>query len=167
VTNILTAAEAANVLRVETNNADMLALLPVIDDHIRNATGHDWTQDSAIQPGAKAAARMLLVQWFENPGMVGSSEMPVFGLVAALSQLETIALRYKTFEGSSSAGAISVPGSRAGDTVGSLVGIVGASGDQSSNFEAVITVDDQIQQLSSSDLSAKYYRVYLVPLSTL
>lgn len=39
--NILTASEASAVLRCETTDADMLALLPLVDAYIRNATGHD------------------------------------------------------------------------------------------------------------------------------
>jgi hypothetical protein len=69
-----------------------------------------------------------------------------------------------TFEGLSAAGAVSLSGAREGDTVEMLIGLVGVVGDQSANFEAVITVDGQIQQTSASDLSGKYYRVYLVGL---
>jgi hypothetical protein len=166
MTNILTAAEAANVLRVESNNADMLALLPLVDAHILHATGHDWSIDTTINPAAKAAARILLVMWFENPGMVGSQEVPMFGLTATLTQLEAIALRYKTFAGSDTPGAIELSGARVGDTVSSLIGLIGATGDQSSKFESVITVDDEIQQLTAG-LSDKFYRVYLVPLGAL
>lgn len=91
--NILTAAEAAIVLRCETSDPDMLALLPLVDAYVKNATGRDWTQDSTIYPEAKSAARMLLVQWHENPGMVGGGQVPLhFGLTSALVQLEAIAL---------------------------------------------------------------------------
>ena len=73
MTNILTASEAAVVLRCEATDADMLALLPLVDSYIRNATGHDWAADSSIRAEAKSAARMLLVLWHENPGMINSS----------------------------------------------------------------------------------------------
>ncbi len=162
--NILTAAEGAVVLRCESTDADMLALLPLIDATIRDATGHDWTVDSPIRPEAKAAARMLLVRWHENPGMIGSdSDALGGGYHAALINLEVIALRYKIFRGNDGAGAITMADVKAGDTVSTLVGIIGATGDQSTAFESVITVDGEIQQVSTSDLSDNYYRAYVLP----
>lgn len=164
MTNILTAVEAADVLRCETTDALMLAMLPSVDGYIRNATGHDWSADSTIHETAKAAARMLLVMWHENPAMISSGMNSMsHGLEAALTQLEAIALRYMIFEGISGVGSISLPGAQEGDTVSELVGVVGVSGDQSTSFESVITYDDEIQQTSASDLSEKYYRALLTP----
>lgn len=95
--HILTLTEAAAVLRVETNNTDMLALLPVVDEYIKRATGRDWAADAEIDNGAKAAARMLLVQWFENPAMLSSGIASLeFGLNAVLTQLEVKALQLET-----------------------------------------------------------------------
>ena len=161
--NILSAAEAAVVLRCEVTDPDMLALLPLVDSYIRNATGHDWAADSSIRSEAKSAARMLLTLWHENPGMVNSGNGLGFGLSAALVQLEAIALRYREFAGIDGAGSIYLPGVEAGDTVATLTGLIGVSGDQSTAFETIISVDDQIQQVSTSDLSEKYYRAYLIP----
>lgn len=91
---ILTSAEAAAVLRLEADNADMLALLPLVDEYILRATGRDWAADTVIDDGAKAAARMLLVQWFENPAMLANGIASLeFGLNAVLSQLEVKALQ--------------------------------------------------------------------------
>jgi len=163
MTNILTAAEAANVLRCETTDALMLNLLPAVDNYIRAATGHDWTADSPILDTAKSAARMLLVMWHENPGMMSVNTALNFGLSAALVQLEAQACRYMVFEGEEQAGAVVLPGAHPGDTVSALIGIVGTTGDQHTLFESVITIKDQIQQLSASDLSGKYYRAYLIP----
>lgn len=160
--NILTAAEAANVLRCEATDVVMLQLLPQVDTYIRNATGHDWASDTSILPEAKSAAQMLLVMWYENPAMVaGGISSLNFGLNAALTQLEAIALGYKEFEGISSAGYISLPGVKEGDTVETLVGIIGVSGDQSASFESVISQDGYIKQLSGSDLSDKWFRAYI------
>jgi hypothetical protein len=167
MTNILTAAEAANALRCETTDPAMLDLMPSVDAYIRNATGHDWTADSPINPIAKSAARMLLVKWHEDPAMVGSANSLSFGLSAALTQLEAEALRYVTFEGADEASPISLRGARIGDTVQTLVGVVGVSGSQVAAFETVITVNDQIQQLSTSDLTGKFYRAYLVPAASI
>ena len=47
------------------------------------------------------------------------------------------------------------------------MGLIGVTGDQASSFEAVITVDGYIQQLSTGDLSDKWYRAYLAPLESL
>lgn len=162
--NILTATEAANVLRCETTDPLMLNLLDAVDAYITQATGHNWAADGTINAIAKSAARMLLVMWHENPGMMNGGEAALnHGLRAVLTQLESLALRYVTFEGLNGAGSIEIEGAEEGDTVVSLVGVVGSTGSQATLFETVITVDDQIQQTSTSDLSGKYYRAYLVP----
>jgi hypothetical protein len=92
IITILTASEAATVLRCSDTDANLLMLLSQIDSYLKNATGRDWTLDDPILPEAKAAARMLLVMWYENPGMIGSVTSMNFGLTAALVQLESIAL---------------------------------------------------------------------------
>lgn len=166
--NILSAAEAANVLRCDVTDAAMLQLLPLVDSYIKNGTGRDWTADTTIHPMAKAAAQMLLVMWYEDPGMLGrfrnfGQTAPLsFGLTAALAQLEALAAQYKTFVGSNGAGACVLSGAQIGDSVSSLIGLVGVTGDQHAAFESVITVADQIQQVASGDLSANWYRAYLI-----
>ena len=165
--NILTSSEAAVVLRCESSDANMLAMLPQIDAYIKNATGHDWTTDSPIREEAKSAARMLLIKWHEDPGMMAVGESPAFGLKALLIQLEVIALRFKEFLGRDGAGAIELTGARIGDAVSSVTGLRGVSGSQAASFETVITVDDEIQQTAIGDLSDNVYRVYLVPIEEL
>jgi methionine-rich copper-binding protein CopC len=96
MTNILTAAEAANVLRCLTTDALMLQLLPQVDDYIKTATGRDWTADSSIYPKAKAAAQMLLAMWHENPSMTGNAGALQGGLSACLTQLEAQALELES-----------------------------------------------------------------------
>ena len=165
---VLTATEAADVQRVLSTDAVMLALLPQVDAYLRNATGRDWTPDSPIRPEAKAAARLLLVQWYENPGGLGQDNQVLSGgLRAALTQLEAIALSYRQFAGRNGAGAVSLSGVRVGDTVRTLTGLIGVTGDQSTKFESVISVDDQIQQLSADDLSARWYTAYILKPSEL
>jgi hypothetical protein len=156
---ILTAAEAAAVLRMAEDDADMLALLPLVDRYIINATGYDWRQNSPIREDAKSAARMLLVMWHENPAVIGTVGVLEFGLNAALMQLEAIALRYRRYKfyGRNGAGAIALTGAAVGDIVESLIGIYIASGDASSSFEATVSVDGCLQQTSGSDLSANLY----------
>lgn len=162
MTNILSTTEAANVLRTVTTDALMLDLLPQVDSYIENATGRDWTVDALINPLVKSAARMLLVMWYENPAMMGNGMTSLsHGLAAVLSQLEAIALHYFHVEGGSGAGYLPLPGACEGDTVTSVTGVTGVSGDQSAAFETVITLDGYIQQLSSSDLTEKWFRIYL------
>src|SRR3990172_1448905 len=161
--NILTHVVAANALRTSVDDTEMLDLLPMVDRYITGATGRDWSADAVVYPEAKSAARLLLVMWFEDPGMRGSVGGLHFGLQAALAQLEALALRYKTFEGRVGAGLISLAGARKGDTVTAVTGIVGASGSQAAAFETVISVEDEIQQVSVSDLSGKWYRALLTP----
>ncbi len=162
--NLLTATEAANLLRCEETEAEMLALLPLVDAYIQKATGRDWTGDNPIHPLAKSAARMLLVRMHEDPGGMVAGAALSFGLHAILTQMKAMVLQYRTFAGISGAGAIDLPGAKRGDKVQSLTGLTtGTTGDQSSAFETVISVDDQIQQTSTSDLSDKWFRAYLVP----
>ena len=105
MTNILTAVEAGDVLRIASTDANITMLLPQIDGFIRNATGRDWSQDSPIHPAAKAAARMLLVKWHEDPGMSATGMASLgFGLTSALLQLEALAMRYFRFQGLSGVG---------------------------------------------------------------
>lgn len=166
--NILTATEAANVLRAATNDPLMSDLLPAIDLYIRQATGRDWTADSTINPVAKSAARMLLVMWHENPAMMGQGTGALsHGLAACLTQLEALALRTFYFAGLNGAGPVSLPGASAGDTVSTLTGLIGATGDRTADFETVITVDDEIQQVSTADLSANWYQALLTPVNGL
>jgi hypothetical protein len=93
--SILTPTEAATVLRCEIDDQNMLDLLDQVDAYIENATGWLWTQDEVINKTAKSAARMLLVQWHENPAQLGSGNESSlsFGLDAVLLQLEAQALK--------------------------------------------------------------------------
>lgn len=164
MTNILTAAEAANFVRTDTNDVVMLMLLPQIDAFVKKATGHDWTADNSINPIAKAAAGMLLVQWYDNPAMANAENTAMsFGLIAALTQLEAEALKYRkySFHGLSGAGSVPLPGALKGDNVVFLVGVYGVSGSQTASFESQISINGRIQQTSSSDLSDKVYVVIL------
>lgn len=166
--NILTAQEAAAVLRCQTTDEDMLNLLPQIDANLEDATGHDWAADASIHPTAKEAARILLVQMHEDPGQLGSGANTLnLSLKSAIMRLKAEALKYRNFAGRNGAGAIYLPGVRAGETVSTVTGLIGATGDQKAAFETVITVDGQIQQISTDDLSENWYRAYLVPLEEL
>jgi hypothetical protein len=159
--NILTAQQAANALRTTTTDARMLDLLPQVDAFVKRATGRDWAADATMNSIAVSAATMLLVMWYENPGMIGMEGVMPFGLTAALGQLEAEALKYRkhVFDGLNGAGAVSLPSVRRGDDVISLVGIYGVSGSQTANFESEISEDGQLQQTSTDDLSENVYAV--------
>lgn len=166
--NILTAAEAANAIRVDSTDADLVQLLPLVDQFIKRATGRDWTQDATINDTAKAAARMLIVQWYDNPAMIaqaGEGTMPLgFGLQNVLTQLEAEALRYRKyeFEGLTAAGSIFLPGAKENDAVVKLIGTSsGYTGSQVALFESVISDDGYIEQVSSANLSGKFFTVFL------
>jgi hypothetical protein len=161
--NILTAAEAANVLRCLTTDALMLQLLPLVDEYIKSSTGRDWTADSTIDTTAKAAAQILVTLWHENPAMIGNEGSLPDGLSACLTQLKAKVRYYYTFEGLDGAGYVELADAREGDTVVTLIGRVGATGDQHSKFESIITEDGYIHQTSSEDLSEKWFTAYLKP----
>jgi hypothetical protein len=163
--NILSSAEAAAFLRCDEDDPIMLLLLPEIDEYIKRGTGHDWAADSTVPQAAKSAARNLLVQWHEDPGMLTGSQATVLSgnFQACMSQLRAMAHYYFTFEGLPGAGMIQIAGVSEGDSVITLVGKVGISGDQSSKFESVITWDGYLVQTSSEDLEEKWFTAYMVP----
>lgn len=71
-----------------------------------------------------------------------------------MSTFETGPLFIKiTAQGNNGAGAINVPGLAVGDFV-TLVTFSGNVGNQSSSFEQIITVADEIQQLAPVDFSS-------------
>lgn len=80
-----------------------------------------------------------------------------YGLGAALASLDTI-----SFVGRNLAGACTMTGVKAGDVVFSVTGQVAADvGNKASLFETTITVNDQIQQVSATDLSTKVYMAFI------
>jgi hypothetical protein len=163
MSNILTPTEAAEYVRTDTDNNAVLQLLDPVDAFIKAATGRDWAADNAVHPLAKVAAGMLLVQWYDNPGQVGDGSVLAFGLTNVLTQLEVEGLKYRKYQfyGANQAGGIAIPGALVGDVVQKLVGIYGVSGDQSSKFESMISIEGQIQQTNGSDLSDNIYAVVL------
>ncbi|MHB9031920.1 MAG: hypothetical protein ACYC6L_02620 [Anaerolineae bacterium] len=158
---ILRVSEAAGVLRCTEDDVEMLALLPLVDAYIRSATGHDWATDMTIDPRAKAAARMLLVMWHENPGMAANGTAALgFGLGAVLTQLEALAQEFYIIEGLSTAGYVAMAEAHEGDTIDSVLGLVGTTGDQSAQFETVVSLEGYVRQ-TGSGLADKWFRVRL------
>lgn len=105
---LLTPDEAANMLGY-TSTAQMppqvtSVLLPAVDEFLKSATGKDWsvltTTYTQIDPTAKMAAGVLLVRWFENPGLVGKADdaglLSLIGQLAAKATQEAQALATTT-----------------------------------------------------------------------
>ena len=93
IPHILTEQEAATVLRCSVDDPNMLQLLPGIDAYLGQGTGWDWAMDDPVSELAKNAARMLLVRWHENPGMVEASPSALGpGFAAAMMQLKVLAM---------------------------------------------------------------------------
>lgn len=160
MSNVLTAAQAANFLRTDTTDAVMLQYLPLVDQYLLSATGRDWTVDTTKHPTAITAAGMLLIHWYDNPTLVGQTPAALTNL---LVQLEAEALKYRKylFDGLNGVGAITITGARKGDAVISLVGVYGVTGSQLSSFESVVSVEGQLQQTDAGDLSENIYVVVL------
>lgn len=154
--NVLTAAEAANFIRSTVDDAVMLQYLPLVDEYLKNASGHDWAADSTKHPAAKMAAGMLLTYWYDNPTAIGHAPD---GLTALMVQLEAEALKYRkyVFAGLHRAGTILLEGARKGDTVISITGVYGVSGSQLSAFASVLAEDHILEQTSANDLSDNLY----------
>jgi len=76
-------------------------------------------------------------------------------------KLDEAALKFKVFTGKNGAGACTLTGAKVGDKVIGVANITDGS-DDAANFETTITVADQIQQSSASNLSAKKFTVLLV-----
>lgn len=158
---ILTAAEAALVLRTVDTDPRLPGVLADVDDYIKNATGHDWASDVIIEPAAKAAARIYAVLLFENPGQMANGQgMLPQGLTAKLTQLEALA-RVMTFTGINGSGYCSLPGAEVGEIVAGLRRIAPTAVNAIADFESIITLAGYIKQTSTSDLSENTYRVRL------
>jgi predicted metalloprotease with PDZ domain len=79
-------------------------------------------------------------------------------LAAVTTKLDII-----SFSGIANAGACTLTGVKVGDLVLSVTGVAAADvGDQATKFEAAITVNDQIQQTSATDLSTKVFMALIL-----
>lgn len=87
------------------------------------------------------------------------------GVISGAKLTATFA-KLMSFTGSNGAGACTATGLAVGDRVVALVGITsGNYGNKASLFESVVTVADQIQQSSVSNLSAVSYVALVIPAS--
>ena len=97
--SILTPQEAVDQLRLDSpasNYPQLDIILPAISDYLKSATGKDWGtitgQYKEIDPTAKIVASVLLVRWFEDPGMIGTLSLNDPGLVGLIAQLHAKAI---------------------------------------------------------------------------
>jgi hypothetical protein len=92
--SILTLQNAADALNY--NSPDEMPakvatiFIPAVDGFIKEATGKDWgvltDTYTSIDPIAIMVAAVLLVRWFEDPGMIG--KVSDVGVLSMISQLE-------------------------------------------------------------------------------
>ena len=68
------------------------------------------------------------------------------------------AIQAISFSGAAAAGACTATGLEVGDEILAVTGLAaGTAGNQAANFESVVSVDDQIQQSSASNLGDNVY----------
>jgi hypothetical protein len=163
--SILTVPEAALFVRSDETDPILNMLLPQTDAFIQRATGRDWAADAQVNEVAKAAAGMLLVLWYDNPAQAGADGIMPFGLTNVLTMLEAEALKYRKseFTGISVSGYIALYGACVGDTVQKLTGTYLVSGDQSANFESVISINGMLRQLGGSLYPNRYVVILKSP----
>jgi len=93
MSNILTQKEAFDILRLDGDASlypQLDIILPAIDEYLETATGKDWAKDDTKDPLAKMVASVLLVRWFDDPGMIGKVEDK--GIISLVSQLHAKAI---------------------------------------------------------------------------
>jgi len=91
---ILTPQEVEDILKLESleDYPELNIWLPGVDDVIKTATGKDWGADAVKDPTAKMLACVLVIRWFENPGMIGKIDLADKNIVALVGQLHAKAL---------------------------------------------------------------------------
>jgi hypothetical protein len=99
----------------------------------------------------------------EAGGNVGTADIAPAAVTPA--KLSPTGVKSGSFTGRNGAGAITLTGAAVGDRVWAVSEIDTSSGTVNDRalFEATITVINQIQQASASDLSTKKYAIVLIP----
>lgn len=152
----LAAAATAHVAAASTTVAGKVELATDAETQ----TGTDATR--AVTPASLAActattSRSGVVELATDAEALAGSDanraVTPHGLAGAIIKLDII-----SFAGKNGAGACTATGLKTSDIILSVTGVADADkGDQSANFEAVVTVNDQIQQVAVGDLSTKMY----------
>lgn len=105
----------------------------------------------------------------EFPGQPGtssgrSSALMLDGFCIASNRM-AVPFIVKAANGLNGAGGVAIANTQPGDTVVSVTGLSGASGDASSSFESTVSVAGQVQQTSASNLSGNVYLFVVFPRS--
>lgn len=86
--SILTTSEAISTLKEDVSTVDKGRLaddLAAIDDYILTATG--YVAVAPVNPRAKKIARMLLIQWWDNPDGQTDRKSSDYGVAHLITQL--------------------------------------------------------------------------------
>lgn len=128
-------------------NGNLLFELTSASSPVVGTDAISFTQAAATVSGA--AVKTALATVGAANGVVGTA-------------LSATAQRLLAFAGHNNVGACTLTGAKVGDTVTGVIDLAGASVSAAASFESTITVADQIQQTSSSNLSAVKYAALLV-----
>lgn len=153
------AAPAQNGLYVVTNAggsaAWVLTRSPLFD------TAAKIKEGELFVPQQGTTQANLIYEYVGNSAPVVGTDAISFTQIA----LAAAAQRFLAFAGHNGAGACTLTGAKVGDKVTGIIDLAGATVSAAASFEAVITVADQIQQTSASNLSALKYAALLVSVS--
>jgi len=144
--------EAATLTTAPASDAEALA---------KSATNRAITPGNLAVIGSTATFSGLVELATTAEAIAGSDTARAVtpaGVAAVTAKMDII-----SFAGRNLAGACTATGLRVGDIVLSVTGQVAADvGDKSSLFEGTITVADQIQQSSATDLSTRVYMALIL-----
>jgi ABC-type uncharacterized transport system ATPase component len=122
--------------------------------------GSDWLEavKQNLEDMYEATLTTLASSAEAIAGTVDDKAVTPAGLAAVTVKMDII-----SFAGRNGAGACTMTGVKAGDVVLTVTGTVAADvGDKASLFETTITVNDQIQQSSATDLSTKVFMALIL-----
>jgi|SRR6185369_2487932 len=131
--------------------------------YIVDANGHlQYTHRKIVQIDCPLTADAVTV----GTGAIGTTELAAGA--ATLPKITLTGLKFLRFDGKNGAGAVTLTGAAVGDRVAFILGVVSATGVSvvgtiPTQFEATITVTDQIQQADVANLSGNDYWVVLLP----
>jgi len=126
-------------------------------------------QEGAEKSGAQAATADIADNAVTN-AKIGAAAVDTTELAAGactLPKFDHAGIKVLRFDGVGGPGPATLTGAVVGDRVLAVFGVTTATaamvGDGAANFEAVITVDGQIQQAAGGDLSGNDYIAILIP----
>ena len=138
--------------RVIDNNRDVGRKIP------GSALEADAVTADKIAPGAVEASDVA-------DGSIATAKLAASAVTGA--KLNPTGTKSGSFTGSNGAGPVTLTGAVVGDRVLAVMRLDAAAGavGQQAAFESAVTVNDQLQQTSASDLSLQTFSVILIPAS--